>query len=83
MLLPCMVPARSTARANACRNNLRLIDGAKEKWALENKIEDGAPVSKPELAKYMQSGWPSCPAGGSYILGVIGAPAECSFHDKR
>ena len=35
--IPNFVKARETAQKNACINNLRQIDGAKEQWALENK----------------------------------------------
>ena len=35
--IPNFVKARETARRNTCINNLRLIDGAKQTWALESK----------------------------------------------
>src|ERR1700759_5034593 len=33
--IPNFVRARSTSQQNACINNLRLIDAAKQQWALE------------------------------------------------
>jgi prepilin-type N-terminal cleavage/methylation domain-containing protein len=33
--IPNFVRARSTSQMNACINNLRIIDGAKQSWALE------------------------------------------------
>ena len=33
--IPNFVKARSTSQMNACINNLRQIDGAKQQWALE------------------------------------------------
>src|SRR6266478_4702290 len=33
--IPNFVRARSTSQKNACINNLRQIDGAKQQWALE------------------------------------------------
>ena len=35
--IPNFVRARTTSQKNACINNLRQIDGAKQQWALENK----------------------------------------------
>ncbi|MGZ5545111.1 MAG: type II secretion system protein, partial [Limisphaerales bacterium] len=35
--IPNFVRARQTSQTNACINNLRLIDGAKQQWALEQK----------------------------------------------
>src|SRR5215471_5997399 len=34
--IPNFVRARTTSQMNACINNLRQIDGAKQQWALEN-----------------------------------------------
>jgi len=34
--IPNFVKARNTAQMNACINNLRMIDGAKQQWALTN-----------------------------------------------
>src|SRR5215831_18946939 len=34
--IPNFVRARQTSQTNACINNLRQIDGAKQQWALEN-----------------------------------------------
>ena len=40
--IPNFVKARTTAQKNACIANLKQIDGAKEQWALENKLTSGA-----------------------------------------
>src|SRR5688572_24607706 len=37
VLAPCMVGAKPTAEKNACINNLRMLDGAKDQWSLENR----------------------------------------------
>ena len=77
--LPNYLRAKGTACKNACINNLRQIDGAKEQWALENKIPAGSSVSPEQLAPYLKGGWPTCPGGGSYVAGDIGAPAQCTL----
>src|SRR3982751_2402243 len=63
--IPNFVRARTTAQQNACINNLRQIDGAKQQWALENKA---APTARPDItdvAPYLGPGTagtqPRCP----------------------
>src|SRR5581483_8784845 len=44
--IPNFIKARTTSQKNACINNLRVIDGAKQQWALEkNKSATAAPGS--------------------------------------
>src|SRR5205085_7117437 len=67
-LIPYFVKARTTAQKNACINNLRQIDGAKEQWALEQKQKAGADTSSALAAinEYIKGGTPKCPSGGTY-----------------
>ena len=62
--IPNFVRARTTSQQNACINNLRLIDGAKQQWALETKkVSSSLPVSS-DLQPYLGRGTgtlPSCP----------------------
>jgi prepilin-type N-terminal cleavage/methylation domain-containing protein len=70
---------RSTSQANACINNMHQIDGAVTEWALEKgkKTGDSAPSLIDDLTPYIRlnssGSIPSCPAGGSYIMGTVGA----------
>jgi hypothetical protein len=68
---------------NSCINTLLQIEGAKEQWALENKLTNGSPASQKEVAEYIKGGWPTCAEGGSYIIGSVGEPARCTLHHKR
>ena len=66
---------------NACMNNLRVIEGAKDQWALEHKKRTGAVVNADELADYCKDNVvPTCPAGGTYALNQIGETPSCSIH---
>ena len=70
--------------APACLNNLNAIDGAKEQWALETKRKTGDPVTEPELAAFLGGGsLPTCPEGGIYSIGKIGAFPTCSIGGPR
>jgi prepilin-type N-terminal cleavage/methylation domain-containing protein len=70
---------RTTAQANVCINNLHQIDGAVTEWALEHgkKTGDPAPSLITDLTPYIKltanSSIPSCPAGGIYTMGDVGA----------
>jgi len=87
MVIPCMVPARPMAQKNACIQNLRLIEGAKEAWALDQKMEAGAVASETDLVAreggrgYLRAE-PKCPAGGVYHFGTAGTKATCSLAEK-
>jgi hypothetical protein len=43
--VPIFIRARTTPSANACANNLRLIDSGKAQWALEHNKTNGAYVT--------------------------------------
>ena len=80
--IPNFVKARATSQANACINNLRQIDSAVNEWALENKQVTGAaaPSLTSDLTPYIKlnsaNSIPSCPAGGSYTVGTVGASPQ-------
>lgn len=78
--VPNFVKARSTSQENACINNLRQIDAAKNEWALEkNKTASDTPTWD-DLKPYLSGTVPlTCPAGGSYTLNAVGQPPTCSI----
>ena len=75
--IPSFVKARTQAQQNACINNLRQIDAAKEQWALNEGVNTGA-VTETEVNAYIKDGEPECPAGGSYSYNVLGTDPTCS-----
>jgi prepilin-type N-terminal cleavage/methylation domain-containing protein len=80
--IPNFVKARTTAQKNACINNLRQIDGAKEQWALENKKSAGSDTSSSTTAinEYIKGKTtPKCPAGGTYTYGNVDASPTCDI----
>lgn len=76
--IPNFVKARQTAQKNACINNLRQIDGAKEQWALENKKNQGDAVVTAEVDAYVKGGAPECPSSGTYTYGTVGTDPTCN-----
>jgi len=76
--IPNFVKARTTAQTNACINNLRQIDGAKEQWALETKKGSGSATVDAEVNAYLKGGAPNCPGGGTYDYKPIDTPPTCT-----
>ena len=74
--IPNFVKARQTAQKNACINNLRQIDGAKEQWALETNASTGA-ADAAGVDGFIKGGAPTCPASGVYAYNDLGANPTC------
>src|SRR6266516_265188 len=71
---------QATSPANVCMNNLRLFEGAKDQWALENKKGVGDTVSAQDIQPYLKNNaLPVCPQGGVYTLNAVGALPTCSL----
>ncbi|MDA3872920.1 MAG: hypothetical protein PF795_03050, partial [Kiritimatiellae bacterium] len=75
--LPSFQKARTTASAKACTNNLRILDAAKDQWAIENGKKTGDPVTLEDISEYMRT-TPVCPDGGVYTLGSLDTDPVCS-----
>ena len=78
--IPNFVKARTTAQKNACINNLRQIDGAKQQWALENKQAADALPTAADIDDYLKNNQvPSCPiATGVYTIANVATLPSCS-----
>jgi type II secretory pathway pseudopilin PulG len=67
--IPNFVKARTTSQMNACINNLRLIDAAKQQWGMEHSVASTARPTPIELQPYLGRGangeLPTCPLDAS------------------
>ena len=78
--IPNFVKARTTAQRNACINNLRQIDGAKEQWALENNKTTGTQVASVSVVSgYIRWGGIAEVIDEVYVPNPIGTPAEADL----
>ena len=81
--IPNFVRARTVSQENACISNLRLIDGAKAQWALENNKKNTDTPTEKDLTPYIGRGpngeFPVCPQGGTYIIGSVGEKPRCTI----
>ena len=83
--IPNFVRARTTSQMNACINNLRQIDGAKQQWALETKQATNATPGYTDISSYLKNAV-SCPSagsdttfGGSYTMGDVSTLPVCKI----
>lgn len=77
--IPNFVKARQTAQKNACLNNLRQIDAAKQQWALDNKKTATDTPTREDLIPYLANKkFPVCPAGGTYTINPLSDSPDCS-----
>jgi len=76
--IPNFVKARAASQQNACINNLRQLDAAKQEWALEKSKSATDTPTKEDLMPYLRR-WPVCPQGGTYTIGAVGEKPTCSI----
>jgi type II secretory pathway pseudopilin PulG len=89
--IPNFVRARTTSQMNACINNLRLIDSAKQQWALEQRQVNTSVPQGTDLQPYLGHGangeLPTCPADSSatptfttsYTAQNVGTKPTCNI----
>jgi len=81
--IPNFVRARTTSQKNACINNLRQLDGAKQQWALETKQLSTASPGQASIQPYLGRGttgsYPQCPANGSYTINNVSTAPTCNI----
>ena len=73
--IPNFVRARENAQLNSILNNLRILDGAKDQWALEQKQGTGATPAWTDLAPYLKGGTIKGVVGETYTIVTVGASA--------
>ena len=88
--IPNFVRARTTAQMNACINNLRQIDGAKQQWALETRQEEDATPLSADIDPYLSRGSAGtdtivCPSGSGqafdacYLINAVNIAPSCQI----
>jgi hypothetical protein len=83
--IPSFVKAREESQKNACINNLRQMDAAKEqaglvlRWKEGQEINKGSQEEQTALQYIKGSRLPVCPAGGIYMWRPIGKSPMCSL----
>ena len=96
VVLPIFIRARTTTASNACVNNLRQMDAAKQQWALENnKTNLNYVVTWDDIMPYMGRGSEGSPASihcqddrtksysNTYTLGDLNTKPKCKINPGR
>lgn len=82
--VPLYIRSVEQSRKQACINNLRQIDGAKDRFAIESKKARGDPVYWDDIYPYfIKPGDIECPAGGTYQVNPVGIDPECAWGTTR
>src|SRR4051812_21327637 len=93
--IPNFVKARTTAQQNACINNLRQIDSAKQQWALETNQKPSASPGSASITPYLGRGGNGslnsvfCPQDSakaftsSYSIGNLDTPPTCLINNAH
>ena len=70
--IPNFVRARESAQLNSIANNLRILEGAKEQWALENKKATTDNVDTSQITVYLKNNtMPQAVVGETYGFGTV------------
>ena len=77
--IPNFVKARENAQLNSIFNNLRILEGAKDQWALENKKGTGEVVTVSTVSDYLKGGTVRPVVGESYDATSIGSPSTATL----
>jgi prepilin-type N-terminal cleavage/methylation domain-containing protein len=79
--VPNFVRARASSRQKACISNLRLIESAKQLWAMDKKKGPGVSLVYADLVGanlYIKGAPPVCPTTGEYYaINTPNGPAQC------
>ena len=74
--IPNFVKARESAQLNSIFNNLRIVEGAKDQWALENKKGTGDTTSLTAISDFLKGGTVKSVVGETYVTDPVGSPAN-------
>jgi prepilin-type N-terminal cleavage/methylation domain-containing protein len=86
--IPNMIRARQTTQTNRCIDNLRMIDEAKQTWAMQTGQPPGATPQNSDVQPYLGHGtgnMPVCPEDpnrtdqGCYVLGSVSNSPTCTI----
>jgi hypothetical protein len=81
--LPDLIVAHTQEYKALCVNNLRIIDNAKARWALESHKTHSDVPKWADIKPYLEPGFTNTPlrclSGGIYTLGAVSNLPTCSI----
>jgi prepilin-type N-terminal cleavage/methylation domain-containing protein len=84
MAIPNMARSREIAQLGAVINNLRVIENAKDTWALENRRGTGDTPTDTDIGAYLKGNKfpPTLVVGETYNINPVGTPATATTSVK-
>jgi len=80
MAIPYFLTYRDAAQETLVTNHLQMIDSAKDLWAINSGLSNGAEPSKIEIAVFIKGGKlpapPDADKGGVYVINPVGIIPE-------
>ncbi|MBN1270010.1 MAG: prepilin-type N-terminal cleavage/methylation domain-containing protein [Kiritimatiellae bacterium] len=84
MAIPLYQRATEYSQMQACISNLRQMDGAKDRLAIEQKMAAGDPVIWPDIYPYfIKPTLNECPAGGTYSINPVATDPTCTWGETK
>jgi prepilin-type N-terminal cleavage/methylation domain-containing protein len=77
--VPNFIHARSNSFTKTCVQNLWEIEQAKEQYSMAAGLASLSAVDTTEIVPAYIRTWPSCPAGGRYVLGAVDQIPTCTL----
>src|SRR5687768_18534460 len=78
--IPNFVKARETAQLNSIINNLRIVESAKDQWALEAKKGTGEVPVATDVQPYLKNNaMPTAVVGETYNINAVGVTATATL----
>jgi prepilin-type N-terminal cleavage/methylation domain-containing protein len=74
--VPNFVRAREISQLNSIKNNLRILEGCKDQWALEAKKGTGASVGWTDITAYLKGSTMNKVVTETYTLQNVGSAAS-------
>jgi prepilin-type N-terminal cleavage/methylation domain-containing protein len=74
--IPNFVRAREVSQLNSIKNNLRILEGCKDQWALEAKKGTGQAVVWTDITSYLKGATVKDVVGETYNINAVGTTAN-------
>jgi prepilin-type N-terminal cleavage/methylation domain-containing protein len=74
--IPNFVRAREVSQLNSIKNNLRILEGCKDQWALEAKKGTGQAVTWTDITSYLKGGTIQQVVEETYNINNVGTSAN-------
>jgi len=80
--IPNFLKSRDRSQLNSIYSNLRIIDSAKDQWALENKKGEGNDTDLAMISDYIKGATVKAVVGETYACNPVGSPAVATTNVK-